>query len=234
MRGKRAGSKKSNPEKSSAGAEEEKQSTVKVTQRKVSGTYRPKWLGEARDPPKHGSKPIPVGKPDCLKGVIFVLTGLNESLTREEMVDLITRYGGIERSAVSGKTNYLVAGFEMEDGRPITSGSKYKKAVEKHVKIINEDELLSMIRSSNPEASAANEAEQLKSMKKQEDKVVAKEDSLMKNHISVDSDLLTVKYAPSCIKEIIGNEAIIENVRQWLTEWDDVFIHSIGAQLNDM
>lgn len=127
MRGKRAGSKKSNPEKSSAGAEEEKQSTVKVTQRKVSGTYRPKWLGEARDPPKHGSKPIPVGKPDCLKGVIFVLTGLNESLTREEMVDLITRYGGIERSAVSGKTNYLVAGFEMEDGRPITSGSKYKR-----------------------------------------------------------------------------------------------------------
>lgn len=102
------------------------------------------------------------------------------------------------------------------------------------MKIINEDELLSMIRSSNPEASAANEAEQLKSMKKQEDRAVAKEDSLMKNHISVDSDLLTVKYAPSCIKEIIGNEAIIENVRQWLTEWDDVFIHSIGAQLNDM
>ena len=110
-----------------------------VTKRKVAGTYRPKWLGEQRDPPKHGSKPIPVGKPDCLKNIIFVLSGLNESLTRDEMSELISRYGGLERSAVSGKTNYLVVGFEMEDGRPITEGSKYKKAIEKNVKIINED-----------------------------------------------------------------------------------------------
>ena len=66
----------------------------KVTARKVTGGYRPKWLGPERDPPKHGSKPIPIGKPDCLKGIIFVLTGLNESLTREEMSELIKLYGG--------------------------------------------------------------------------------------------------------------------------------------------
>ena len=113
-----------------------------VTKRKVAGTYRPKWLGEPRDPPKHGSKPIPVGKPDCLKNIIFVLSGLNESLTRDEMSELISRYGGLERSAVSGKTNYLVVGFEMEDGRPITEGSKYKKAIEKNVKIINEQTMV--------------------------------------------------------------------------------------------
>ena len=198
-----------------------------VTKRKVAGTYRPKWLGEPRDPPKHGSKPIPVGKPDCLKNIIFVLSGLNESLTRDEMSELISRYGGLERSAVSGKTNYLVVDFEMEDGRPITEGSKYKKAIEKNVKIINEDELLAMIRASNPEASAASEAEQLKSKQLEEENAVQKEETLMKDHDFVSSDLFTVKYAPSCIKEIIGNEGIIENVKQWLTQWDDVFIHSL-------
>ena len=66
----------------------------KVEKRKVSGSFRPKWLGPERDPPQHGSKPIPEGKPNCLAGVVFVLTGLNESLTRDEMTELITKYGG--------------------------------------------------------------------------------------------------------------------------------------------
>lgn len=119
----------------------------------VSSTYRPRWLQTDRQPPQHGMKPIPTGKPDCLKDLIFVQTGLNESLTREEMSKLITKYGGIERGSVSKKTNYLIAGFEMEDGRPITEGSKYKAATEKDVTIINEDKLLKMIYDSDPEAN---------------------------------------------------------------------------------
>lgn len=62
--------------------------------RTISGTYKPRWMSTPKDPPKHGSKPIPHGKPDCLEGVVFVLTGLNESLTREEMSNLIQQYGG--------------------------------------------------------------------------------------------------------------------------------------------
>ena len=55
---------------------------------------------------------------------------------------------------MSKKTTYLIAGFEMEDGRPITEGSKYKAAIEKGVEIINEDTLLKMILDSDPEGSA--------------------------------------------------------------------------------
>ena len=66
----------------------------KGEKRKISGGYRPKWLGPERDPPRHGSKPIPEGKAQCLEGITFVLTGLNESLTREEISELISRYGG--------------------------------------------------------------------------------------------------------------------------------------------
>ena len=73
----------------------------------------------------------------------------------------------VEKTAVSGKTTYLVAGFEMEDGRPIQEGSKYKKAVEKGVQIINEDQLLKMIRDSDPEASAMAEAEEKKRREKE-------------------------------------------------------------------
>ena len=63
-----------------------------------------------------------------------------------EGIDLI--YGiknSIERTAVSGKTNYLVAGFEMDDGRAITEGAKYKEAKKKNVKIISDEDLMKMI-----------------------------------------------------------------------------------------
>lgn len=205
---------------------EKKVENPTVEKRKVSGAYRPKWLGPERDPPKHGSKPIPIGKPNCLSNIPFVLTGLNESLTRDETTELITKYGGLVRTAVSGKTKYLVAGFEMEDGRPITEGSKYKQALAKGTTIINEDQLLDMIRQSNPEESAKAEAKQQLAIKKEEDTELKNEEVVMNNHIfSSQSRLFTVKYAPSNSGEILGNKDVINNLRSWLTQWDDVVIH---------
>lgn len=141
--------------------ESNKQDVEKKPKEKVavSGSYRRRWGQTDREPPQHGMKPIPIGKENCLEGLAFVLTGLNESLTRDEMTSLISKYGGLERSAVSKKTNYLVAGFEMEDGRPITEGSKYRAAMEKGVSIITEDDLLKMIRDSNPEANQKKSVE---------------------------------------------------------------------------
>ena len=53
--------------------------------------------------------------------------------------------GRVERPSVSGKTNYLVAGFEMEDGRKITQGAQYKAAIQKKVKIISDLDLMKMV-----------------------------------------------------------------------------------------
>ena len=53
--------------------------------------------------------------------------------------------GRVERTSVSGKTNYLVAGFEMEDGRKITQGAQYKAAIQKKVKIIPDLDLMKMV-----------------------------------------------------------------------------------------
>ena len=55
---------------------------------------KPAWLGEARDPPEHGKKPIPKGDPHCLDGLVFVITGLNKYLTAQETSDLIYDHGG--------------------------------------------------------------------------------------------------------------------------------------------
>ena len=57
-----------------------------------------------------GSKPIPEGEEDCLDGLTFVITGVLESMEREQASDLIKKYGGKVTVSVSKKTSYLVVG----------------------------------------------------------------------------------------------------------------------------
>jgi replication factor C subunit 1 len=49
-----------------------------------------------------------------------------ESLDRDDAQDLIKRYGGRVTGSVSGKTDFLLVGVELEDGRQVEEGSKYK------------------------------------------------------------------------------------------------------------
>lgn len=115
----------------------------------------------------------------------------------------------------------------MEDGRPITEGSKYKAAIDKKVKIINEDDLLQMIRASNPKGSSKSESAQKENLASRETDALASEEAIMKSHKpATASRLLTVKYAPSSLSEIIGNKSLIENLFLWLKEWEDVHIRS--------
>jgi DNA ligase (NAD+) len=73
-----------------------------------------------------------------LEGLTFVLTGELESMTREEAKEKIRALGGDVSSSVSKKTDYVVVGENP--------GSKYDKAKELGVRIINEREFLSIIK----------------------------------------------------------------------------------------
>jgi replication factor C subunit 1 len=78
------------------------------------------------------------GSDTCLFGLTFVITGVLDSLERNDAEDLIQRYGGKVTKAVSGKTSYLVVGEEPGE-------SKLKKVNAKTTKIISEDELFALI-----------------------------------------------------------------------------------------
>ncbi|KAG2439222.1 hypothetical protein HXX76_004584 [Chlamydomonas incerta] len=94
-------------------------------------------------PPNQGNKEAPRGHPDCLTGKTFVISGVLDSLGREEATDYIKRHGGRTTQAVSGKTTFLLAGHHC--GR-----SKYRKAREHSTKVIDEDGLFALIRASEP------------------------------------------------------------------------------------
>lgn len=68
---------------------------------------------------------------------IFVITGSLPHMTREQAQSLIEEHGGKVSSSVSSKTSYLLAGEQP--------GSKYQKALDLQIKIIDEAALLALI-----------------------------------------------------------------------------------------
>lgn len=75
---------------------------------------------------------------DVLKGQTFVVSGVFETIGRNELKKLIEDNGGKVASSVSSKTNYLVAGANM-------GPSKRTKAEKNGVPIISEQEFLGMV-----------------------------------------------------------------------------------------
>lgn len=81
-----------------------------------------------------------------LEGLTFVITGAFAGYSRSDVEDLITSHGGIVRSSVSHKTNYLVDGAQISDA--LTDGvhsSKELKAQEYGTNILDLDGLKQLI-----------------------------------------------------------------------------------------
>jgi DNA ligase (NAD+) len=75
---------------------------------------------------------------DQLAGLNFIISGVFENYSRDELKDLIESYGGKILSSISGKLNYVVAGDNM-------GPSKLEKAQKLGIPIISDEELLKMI-----------------------------------------------------------------------------------------
>lgn len=98
--------------------------------------------------------------PGCLQDITFVFTGILESISRDRITEFIKIAGGRVTTAVSSKTNYVVLGTVLEDGRPVQEGKKYLRAIElaptKGVQILHNDlELYQFIQKQSATTAAA-------------------------------------------------------------------------------
>ncbi|MDB5132435.1 MAG: ligase LigA [Mucilaginibacter sp.] len=76
---------------------------------------------------------------DKLNGQSFIISGVFEKFSRDELKDLIEKNGGKIVSSISAKLNFLVAGDNM-------GPAKLEKAQKLNVPIISDEELLGMIK----------------------------------------------------------------------------------------
>ncbi|XP_041360939.1 replication factor C subunit 1-like isoform X2 [Gigantopelta aegis] len=86
-----------------------------------------------------GSKELPQGADNCLEDLTFVITGVLESLERDEAKSFVEKHGGKVTTSLSKKTNYLVVGRDAGE-------SKLAKATQFKTKQIDEDGLIELVK----------------------------------------------------------------------------------------
>lgn len=171
----------------------------------------------------------------------FVITGVLNSGSREDVESMILSAGGKVAKAVSGKTDYLVTGTLLEDGRPVSEGSKYRTAQEKGVKILSEDELMAMLAADaekkSKQASSGNVGSttvKLESSNQAFSSAFSSNNSSSGSSSSgvggnksqeSESDMLWVdKHKPKTSSELIGSAELVRKMSDWLRRWDEVHI----------
>ena len=75
---------------------------------------------------------------DLLAGKTFVISGVFEQHSREELKSIIEQHGGKNSGSISARTNYILAGENM-------GPSKYQKAQKLGVPIITEEDFMEML-----------------------------------------------------------------------------------------
>ena len=197
-------------------------------------------------PPMHGMKKIPSGSPDCLKSFVFVITGVLESLERDEASELITKHGGTVSKTLGKRVTHALVG---SDAGP----AKVNQIRERNIPMIDENGLFKLIRvlsgqseeedadsSTEMEAkeeptgeSAMETSEGVKAGKKSAaTSPTGKKASAKKAAAPVSltvtlpspvhpriSTMWTDKYAPVSSEDLVGNPGNVSKLKNWLSSW---------------
>jgi replication factor C subunit 1 len=185
---------------------------------------------------KSDAKKIKTIIPECdgvLTGLIFVLTGALE-VERDTVVDLLKGYGAKVTSQPSKKTNYLLHGDILEDGRSVEQGSKYNKAVKLNVKLINQAQFENLMREklNDPSftlVSAVGNMGGTMEINLGRVEIQGKNQTELApsvHDISDNQDLWATKHSPKDISEVVGNQKTISQYITWLDDWHDVVINN--------
>lgn len=187
---------------------------------------------------------IPKGRENCLNGLTIVFTGVLPSLDREQCEQLASRYGAKVTKSISGKTSVVVIG---NDAGP----SKVKKIKTLKIKCIDQQGFIDLISKMPADGGSGETAlkelakkkelekkveEEIQAEIKQEEQEQKEREKMTKTNnqkssssnfnvepkvVDRNTQLWTVKYAPTDMKQICGNKTHVEMLHNWLATWFD-------------
>lgn len=127
-----------------------------------------------------------------LKGLSFCTSGVFHLVDRKYIESVIQEHQGKVHLTIHTKTNYLITGSVLEDGRKIQDGKKYRKARQLGTTILSERDF-----------------EQFLKKRLQDDaftlgnRVVGDNEDIVKDS---SSNLWVEKYKPKRIEDLVGNQ----------------------------
>jgi hypothetical protein len=120
----------------------------------------------------------------------------------------------------------LVTGRVLDaNGRPAQEGRKYQDALKLGKTILKEDEFEKLIKekSGNPNFSLSGKPVVKKPVIEEESKIIA---------VPTSNEMWTDLYQPKTRQDLVGNEGLVEQLEDWLKDWDDVHIRGNKKTLN--
>eukprot|EP00931_Biecheleriopsis_adriatica_P086646 TRINITY_DN61268_c0_g1_i1.p1 TRINITY_DN61268_c0_g1~~TRINITY_DN61268_c0_g1_i1.p1 ORF type:complete len:877 (+),score=205.35 TRINITY_DN61268_c0_g1_i1:136-2631(+) len=170
------------------------------------------------------------------EGIIVCFASDLDSLSQKDVEDRIKAAGGKVGIAVAQVTSYLVLGGKLEDGRPATDSTKYKRYAELKAKgkvkaeVLTEAEFLQrlpplpqkapLVRAAPAAALAAASASSSSAAPRTSEapRPAGPTQELPKQSNWVDS------HAPRSLGELVGNTGAIRKLADWLRDWEDVVL----------
>ncbi|CAK60343.1 unnamed protein product (macronuclear) [Paramecium tetraurelia] len=154
--------------------------------------------------------------PDLLNGLTIVLSGILNVCSRDKFEQFLKNNGAKVTGSVSGKTNYLIVGDKLEDGRKGEEGNKFKEATKKGTKIIRENELNNWlvdkigvgIDEIFPDSSLSKLLKKSGSKKQDQQETVQSDQN--RNFSLAD------KYMPMSLSELVDNKSSITQLNDWI------------------
>lgn len=156
--------------------------------------------GLSDNPPMLGQVSIPEGKGQIFEGITFVATGTMPSITREDLRDIIEKYGGRLTSSISGVTDVVIRGC-IEVGP-----KKLEDAKKRKLTIIDEEGLFKVIADSNPDYVPPPPPR------------IEGGTELSTTSFPI-STLFTEKYRPRFLSDVIGNIGAINHLIEFLESY---------------
>ncbi|EPY53633.1 DNA replication factor C complex subunit Rfc1 [Schizosaccharomyces cryophilus OY26] len=164
-----------------------------------------------------GSKSVPIGNDNCLSGLSFVITGILETLTRQEATDIVKKYGGKVTGSPSNKTDFILLGEN--------AGPRKVETIKQHkIPAINEDGLFYLLKNLPPLGGSGAAAQAAQVKREQEDLKIRETAARLapeptSQKLQHNNQLWTTKYAPASLKDICGNKGVVLKLQKWLQDW---------------
>ena len=163
-----------------------------------------------------------------LSNITIVITG-EFNIDRGEITNILKNLGARVTGSVSSRTNILLYGERLEDGRLYSEGRKYKQAIEKHIKTLDlssfEKYVQEKTKNPNWRIDNNNKNENIKlDFEESSNDEKNKENKNPNNNNENKGELWTSKYQPRKLSDIIGNKNNIDKLIKWLDDWNSVVL----------